>query len=193
MFSCHSTSNSIQIHVRYISTIYNKSKSNEQYIYSLSGKGCNELLIETFYGNVIFKWQFEALKCRTIGHKSKIKGNYFFISSFIFIIILILPMPELRQFLGYINKRLNAYDCYSQSGIDKQKMHVSYMSTLFIQTQRYLSQTQWQSHLSNPILVTIPVTDSSYNRDAMGKWAWTCKILVRIFHFYFIHILFVEL
>ena len=45
-------------------------------------------------------------------------------------------MPELRQFLGYINKRLNAYDCYSQSGIDKQKMHVhvSYMSTLFIQT-----------------------------------------------------------
>ena len=69
-----------------------------------------------------------------IGHKSKLKGNYFFKSSFIFIIILILPMPELHQFLGYINKNLNAYDCYSLSGIDKQKMHVSYMSTLFIQT-----------------------------------------------------------
>ena len=51
---------------------------NEQYIYSLSGKGCNELLIETFYGNVIFKWQFEALKCRTYWPQKQNKRQLFF-------------------------------------------------------------------------------------------------------------------
>lgn len=58
-----------------LSTIKNKSQmNNEQYIHYLA----NELLIETFYGNVIFKWQFEALKCRTYRPQKQSKRQLFF-------------------------------------------------------------------------------------------------------------------
>ena len=51
---------------------------NKWTIYLLSGKGCNELKIESFYGNVIFKWQFEALKCRTYWPQKQNKRQLFF-------------------------------------------------------------------------------------------------------------------
>lgn len=68
------------------------------------------------------------------------------------------------------------------------------MSTLFIQTKIFkldlVAKPSFKSLSGDNIRNTFK---PSYNRDAMGKWAWTCKILVRIFHFYFIYILFVEL